>query len=91
MSIKEKIKATILVSKLASQFNKNPEIKEQIKNFENNIQPKLCDKCQKKFPIFRYKLKHTVAEGRVFCKPCNTLIAKEWAELFAHATKETKK
>ena len=91
MTIKEKIKATIQVSKLAAQFNKNPEIKEQIKNFEDNIYPKLCSKCKKKFPIFRYKLQHTVAEGRIFCKPCNNLIAKEWAELFAKATKETKK
>ena len=89
MSIKEKVKATVLVSKLATQFNKNPEIKDEIKNFEDNIYPKLCSKCQKKFPTFKHRLQHTVSEGRVFCKPCNNLIAEEWAKLFARAAKLT--
>lgn len=79
----------MLVSKLAAKFNKNPEVKEKIKNFERDIHKELCPKCQKKFPLFQHRLQHTVAEGRVFCKSCNNLIAEKWAKLFKEAVETT--
>jgi len=91
MTIKEKVKATIAVSKLAAQFNKDKDIKEQITNFEDNIEKKLCDTCRKKFPLFKHRLNHVVSQSRVFCKPCNKLIAKAWSDLFVRATEKTKK
>ena len=90
MTIKEKIAATVLVSKLASKFKNNTEIKKKINNFEDNIEKELCPKCKRIFPLFKYKLQATIRGGRVFCKPCNKLISQRWAELFAEATKKTK-
>jgi len=64
--------------KYKKKIKKNPKVKKMISNFEEDLNPEMCLRCQKKIKAIKGKNIIVLAQqGRFFCPKCNQLIIKK--------------